>query len=1175
METNSERVLIGNTPYHPHTGETDGKIVDLQGQSFYCIEHYDQLPPFFISLVSPSNHWMFISSTGGLTAGRINANSALFPYVTDDKVTENFDHTGSKTLLRVTTADKTYLWEPFSNRYQGLYQTQRNLYKNLLGTHLIFEEINHDLGLTFRYSWRTTEEFGFVKTSTLENHEGKTVSVRALDGAQYILPYGITNQTQSIFSNLLDAYKRTELDVASGIGMYTLSSTLSDMAEPNESLRATTVWYEGPQPQSVLLSSQQLDAFRDGAQLITETDLRGKRGAYFVENLLELKPGQAAQWHIILEVNQEITDVIALKEARLNHPAGLWQKVEADLQAGDQQLRKLVASADGLQCTGNTLANTHHFANTLFNIMRGGIFDDNYTVHRADFDAFLDIHHKRLKEEQSAALNTLPEHFTIRKLIHVGEQSGSNDLLRLCYEYLPLIFSRRHGDPSRPWNQFSINLKNPDGSRKLDFQGNWRDIFQNWEPLAISYPEFIESMIFKFLNATTGDGYNPYRLTFSGFEWEIPNPDDPWGNIGYWGDHQIIYLQKLLELSEQFHPGTLIGMLPRRNLVHANVPFRIRPFKEILKDWHNTIDFDRALHNEIEAQVKALGADAKLYPAKDGGVAYFSLAEKMLNLLLAKVINFVPDGGIWMNTQRPEWNDANNALAGKGLSVVTAAYLYRYVQSFKDLIQQSGESRFAFSKPLIELFRALEKNLTAHQPALSDGFSDSTRYAFMAAAGEAGTQYRAAVYQGALAHEQETMQTEELLAFLSSVADYLARTLRGNRRDDKLYHAYNVLKVSDHAAAVGHLDLMLEGQVAILSSGLLDAEETLALLDALRRSTLYRADQHSYTLYPDKDLKGFLVKNVIPTQLAHLKLFERLIADQDHRLVLQDIHGGYHFSGALHNERGLNEVLDELAAEPAYADLVQAERGEVLAVFEAVFNHSSFTGRSGTFFGYEGLGSIYWHMVTKLLLAVQENYWRFQPDLTDKDALEQINDYYYDVRDGIGFNKTPAVYGAFPTDPYSHTPKGAGAKQPGMTGQVKEELVARWRELGVLVEDGVIRFAPLQLQEEEFLGGETAFDYYDPDGLELTLTLPENSLAFTFCQVPVIYRREDAPHSVTIHFYDGESKVSAAPRIGPEESQLIFRRAGKIERIEVVFPLKVKESCDAKPSLQNRKQSMS
>jgi hypothetical protein len=67
-----------------------------------------------------------------------------------------------------------------------------------------------------------------------------------------------------------------------------------------------------------------------------------------------------------------------------------------------------------------------------------------------------------------------------------------------------------------------------------------RLIFQNWEALAYSYPEFIENMISTFLNATTADGYNPYRITYQGVDWEIPEPANPWANIGYWSDHQII-----------------------------------------------------------------------------------------------------------------------------------------------------------------------------------------------------------------------------------------------------------------------------------------------------------------------------------------------------------------------------------------------------------------------------------------------------------------------------------------------------------------------------------------------------------------------------------------------------------------------------------------------------------
>ncbi len=51
----------------------------------------------------------------------------------------------------------------------------------------------------------------------------------------------------------------------------------------------------------------------------------------------------------------------------------------------------------------------------------------------------------------------------------------------------------------------------------------------------------------------------------------------------------------------------------------------------------------------------------------------------------------MPDGGIWMNTQRPEWNDANNALVGRGLSVVTLAYLRRYLAFVRTMLTTDVE----------------------------------------------------------------------------------------------------------------------------------------------------------------------------------------------------------------------------------------------------------------------------------------------------------------------------------------------------------------------------------------------------------------------------------------------------------------------------------------------------
>ena len=57
---------------------------------------------------------------------------------------------------------------------------------------------------------------------------------------------------------------------------------------------------------------------------------------------------------------------------------------------------------------------------------------------------------------------------------------------------------------------------------------------------------------------------------------------------------------------------------------------------------------------------------------------------------------------------------------------------------------------------------------------------------------------------------------------------------------------------------------MLEGQVGVLSSGYLSKEECLSVLDSLKSSDLFWDEQYSYILYPNKELLGFMNKNIIP-----------------------------------------------------------------------------------------------------------------------------------------------------------------------------------------------------------------------------------------------------------------------------------------------------------------------
>ena len=223
-------------------------------------------------------------------------------------------------------------------------------------------------------------------------------------------------------------------------------------------------------------------------------------------------------------------------------------------------------------------------------------------------------------------------------------------------------------------------------------------------------------------------------------------------------------------------------------------------------------------------------------------------------------------------------------------------------------------------------------------------------------------------------------------------------------------------------------------------------------------------------------------------------------------------------------------------------------------LFEQVFDHQSFTGRSGGMFGFEGLGCIYWHMVSKLLLAVEENFFSALEQGADAGVIKKLGDLYYRVRQGIGFNKTPDEYGAFPTDPYSHTPGHAGARQPGMTGQVKEEIITRFRELGIRIDGGTVNFVPRLLREREFIAESRSFRFLDIDEEWQELTVPAAGLAFTWCQVPLVYRLDNsAEPSITVTRDDGSQHRLSGLALPADQSVEIFRRSGRIRRLDLVL----------------------
>ncbi|MCA9551449.1 MAG: hypothetical protein KC933_15545 [Myxococcales bacterium] len=190
-----------------------GGVLDQAGAPLLVVPDAEAMAPFLMTVVSDADLWMYVSSTGGLTCGRGRAERCLFPYETDDRLHEAGGRVGPFTLLRVRCSDGApKLWQPLAPEPGP--EVRRRLYKNALGTRLVFEEVNPDCALTFRYQWAASTEHGFVRTAelTVAADAAGPVTVEVLDGLLALMPAGVDLTTQQRASALVNAYRRAAVD---------------------------------------------------------------------------------------------------------------------------------------------------------------------------------------------------------------------------------------------------------------------------------------------------------------------------------------------------------------------------------------------------------------------------------------------------------------------------------------------------------------------------------------------------------------------------------------------------------------------------------------------------------------------------------------------------------------------------------------------------------------------------------------------------------------------------------------------------------------------------------------------------------------------------------------------------------------------------------------------------
>jgi hypothetical protein len=125
-----------------------------------------------------------------------------------------------------------------------------------------------------------------------------------------------------------------------------------------------------------------------------------------------------------------------------------------------------------------------------------------------------------------------------------------------------------------------------------------------------------------------------------------------------------------------------------------------------------------------------------------------------------------------------------------------------------------------------------------------------------------------------------------------------------------------------------------------------------------------------------------------------------------------------------------------------------------------------------------------------------------------------------------------------------------------MTGQVKEEIITRFGELGIRIHTGALNIDPRLLQTSEFTHQSRTFETTSVDGRHESFKLKSGSLAFTYCQTPFIYSLDTDTSNIRIEieYRDDNLQISEGSQLPADAYLDVIQRKGNIRSVRVSIP---------------------
>ncbi|MFV0344299.1 MAG: hypothetical protein ACK5JH_15670 [Anaerocolumna sp.] len=649
----------------------------LEGNT-YVIKNYDKKPPFSSFLPGLAGMkgiplWVYYTNRGqGINSfGIHNKSNAIMEFNPANTAYENTPLKGFRSFVK---CDGDY-YEPFLTRNN---EVERNLY--IKKNSITIEEVNKNKGITIKvkYFVLPKDTIGaLVRKIEIINTTDQTKEIELIDGLPKIIPYGIKNGEYKEMSNLLKSWTDIK-NVENNAPYYSLRASSDDSAEVSE--------IEGGYFYCSISKGEQLPVIYDG-EAVFGHDTSLIYPIAFLENNLSycIKKEQ----YFANKIPCGFTPAKVFIEPRKSYVMHTLTGYAASISQLNERL----------------------------DVFRS----DTYFVeaeHLAD----------EVVEELTKDVKTKTSHPLFDQYV---EQCYLDNFLRGGYPFIfnqgkdrsvIHLFSRKHGDPERDYNFFSIA-----GEWFSQGNGNFRDVNQNRRNDVFFKPQIGDFNIKTFYDLIQIDGYNPLEVRPATFTLKenhkftveeflknavkeygdklmkvIEKPFTP-GQIfsalaskhlelaidedifleqllamceenieagfgeGYWSDHWD-YNMDLIEDYLKIFPDKAeeLLFLDKTYRFYDSAALVLPRSEKYVMNKNRVRQYGSLIHDEEKASKKDFQKNGTNWlKTKKGSVVTVTLISKLIALSLVKFTTLDPEGmGVEMEGGKPGWNDAMNGLPG-------------------------------------------------------------------------------------------------------------------------------------------------------------------------------------------------------------------------------------------------------------------------------------------------------------------------------------------------------------------------------------------------------------------------------------------------------------------------------------------------------------------------------